>query len=233
MTEVEIIAEALAKHQHGASVPASLRAECDKHLACTCGEWVSSQCKTMTARDEHRLHQASVVAALPDIAIATIPKAMNVRWEPIPGFDRYMASERGEIFSIINDCILEPRIDQNGYEMVSLFSAGPQRNIRVHRLICKTFNGPPPKGRNHVRHLDGVKTHNTPDNLKWGNNSENVLDTVIHGNHFHARKTHCPQGHEYNAENTQLYNGKRTCRTCHAERDKARRLARKSAGGES
>jgi len=65
----EVIAEALAKHQHGASVPASLRAECDKHLACTCGEWVSSQCKTMTARDEHRLHQASVVAALPNIAI--------------------------------------------------------------------------------------------------------------------------------------------------------------------
>ena len=65
----EVIAEALAKHQHGASVPASLRAECDKHLACTCGEWVSSQCKTMTARDEHRLHQASAIAALPDIAI--------------------------------------------------------------------------------------------------------------------------------------------------------------------
>lgn len=69
----EVIAEALAKHQHGASVPASLRAECDKHLACTCGEWVSSQCKTMTARDEHRLHQASVIAALPDIAVVSLP----------------------------------------------------------------------------------------------------------------------------------------------------------------
>lgn len=75
----EVIAEALAKHQHGASVPASLRAECDKHLACTCGEWVSSQCKTMTARDEHRLHQASVIAALPDIAVVSLPEGEN-RW---------------------------------------------------------------------------------------------------------------------------------------------------------
>lgn len=68
---VGVLAEALAQHQHGASVPSSLRAECDKHLACTCG-WVSSRCKRMSARDEHREHVASVVAALPNIAIVPL-----------------------------------------------------------------------------------------------------------------------------------------------------------------
>lgn len=74
MTIEARIAEVLADHQHGASVPASLRVECDDHLACTCG-WVSERCKQMTAREEHRTHVAAVIAALPDIATPSISSA--------------------------------------------------------------------------------------------------------------------------------------------------------------
>ncbi len=33
-----------------------------------------------------------------------------------------------------------------------------------------------------------------------------------------ARKTHCPQGHEYNVKNTRLYEGRRYCRACDSVR---------------
>lgn len=33
-----------------------------------------------------------------------------------------------------------------------------------------------------------------------------------------ARKTHCPQGHEYTPENTYVHNGSRQCKTCRRER---------------
>jgi hypothetical protein len=34
------------------------------------------------------------------------------------------------------------------------------------------------------------------------------------GRHGNSRKTHCPSGHEYTAENTNLYQGRRYCRAC-------------------
>lgn len=35
--------------------------------------------------------------------------------------------------------------------------------------------------------------------------------------------THCPKGHEYNEENTAIYNGSRVCKTCARERARIRR----------
>jgi hypothetical protein len=43
--------------------------------------------------------------------------------------------------------------------------------------------------------------------------------------HPNKRKTHCPKGHPYDAENTAYHRGSRYCRTCHRKygRDWARR----------
>lgn len=41
------------------------------------------------------------------------------------------------------------------------------RSYRVHRLVCRTFNGEPPtSAHTMVNHKDGVKTNNTPTNLE-------------------------------------------------------------------
>lgn len=44
-----------------------------------------------------------------------------------------------------------------------------------------------------------------------------TLENTLRGRSFsvaNAAKTECPQGHEYNDENTILYNGRRYCRPC-------------------
>lgn len=61
-----------------------------------------------------------------------------------------------------------------------------------------------------------------PDHLFLGTHLENTQDAVskgrflgAHGNALiMAAKTHCPQGHEYNKENTMISGGKRYCKIC-------------------
>ena len=57
-----------------------------------------------------------------------------------------------------------------------------------------------------------------------GTAKENTQDAIVTGSFNsgqHQRvKTHCPRGHEYNEENTRIYNGRRFCRTCDRERKK-------------
>lgn len=43
-----------------------------------------------------------------------------------------------------------------------------------------------------------------------------------------ARKTHCPKGHEYTAENTWTWRNQRYCRTCSAESSRLQWIARKA-----
>ena len=77
-----------------------------------------------------------------------------------------------------------------------------------------------------VRHLDGDKENNRAENLAWGTDSENMIDQVRHGNHLHARKAHCPRGHELVMPNLVraiwVQRSNRSCLACSRARDMAR-----------
>lgn len=58
-----------------------------------------------------------------------------------------------------------------------------------------------------------------PDHLFAGTYSDNFQDALAKGRlvvigDFHAKKTHCPQGHPYEGRNLILYDGRRYCRAC-------------------
>jgi len=91
-------------------------------------------------------------------------------------------------------------------------------------LVATAFHGPCPDGQQ-CRHLNGDPADNRSDNLKWGTPSEQAHDKVRHGTHHQARKTHCPQGHQYDDQNTYYYQGERGCRSCRV--DAARRYRAK------
>ena len=88
------------------------------------------------------------------------------------------------------------------------------------------FAGPCPEGLV-VRHLDGnpennrwapgdeAETRAAGGNLIYGTDSENSFDTVEHGTHWQARKTHCKRGHKFTPENTYINaKGHRRCQPC-------------------
>src|SRR4030095_5422007 len=99
------------------------------------------------------------------------------------------------------------------------------RELRAHRIAYELFVGPIPSGFT-IDHLCRNKGCVNPTHLEPVSPRENVL----RGNTLPAeniKKRYCPQGHEYNRENTHLRaNNKRECRTCMRLR-RRRQLAQK------
>jgi hypothetical protein len=56
-----------------------------------------------------------------------------------------------------------------------------RRILTVHRIVCSTFNGNCPVGKNLALHRDGNSLNNNADNLYWGNSKDNSADALSHG----------------------------------------------------
>jgi len=120
--------------------------------------------------------------------------------------------------------ILLPRQHRSGYLHVTFNRSGYRTSHQVHVLVLTAFAGPRPDGMV-VRHLNGDRADNRLANLAWGTASENVHDTVRHGTHAFARRTHCPQGHvlaEPNLVACLAKRGYRDCLACNRGRTTAR-----------
>lgn len=161
-------------------------------------------------------------------------------WRPIPGYEgRYDVSDQGRIRSwLSHHGVPGPRIRQtrvrgggNPHPQITLRDADQNwRSWQVHALVLLAFVGPRPDGLE-IRHLDDNPEHNHLSNLAYGTRSENRHDRVRNGRDHNARKTHCPQGHEYTPDNIDYELGKysRHCRTCRNARNKAQGPRRRSA----
>lgn len=165
-----------------------------------------------------------------DLSDTIIPRSDQLeRWRAVPGYEgSYEVSNLGRVRSLsrITDRgrkwrgrIMTPAVmGSNGYLIVSLWREGKQRTALVHRLVLSAFVGPAPDGAE-GRHGLGGPADNRLSNLAWGSHSENQVDQVAHGTHANASKTHCPNNHPYDDENTYVYPGrsKRGCRACRRE----------------
>ena len=113
----------------------------------------------------------------------------NKTWHPIPFAPDYFVSDTGVVASIkpMRNFAKPPNTprslttqpDKDGYLKVVLRIDGVPKTMRVCRIVCWTFHGPPPKGQM-VRHLDGSKNNDTPDNLAWGTPKDNSQDMLTH-----------------------------------------------------
>lgn len=48
------------------------------------------------------------------------------------------------------------------------------KNYKVSRMVCEAFHGPAPEGKRYVLHDDEDSRNNTPENVKWGTQKENL-----------------------------------------------------------
>lgn len=136
-------------------------------------------------------------------------------FKAIPDFPEYEVSDHGRVRRC-GGRVLRGYTDDGGYRSVYLQG----RSLAVHRLVLTAFVGPCPPGME-TRHLSGDPGDNRLVNLRWGTPAENNLDTVRHGRHEKANRTHCPRGHELaggNLVEAQRRRGRRSCLAC----DKAR-----------
>ena len=116
-------------------------------------------------------------------------------WKPLPGYEgSYEVSSHGRVRSLDRLCrgkdgrnelhrgkVLKPWVQKRGgYLAVSIRDGTATKRRTVHTLVAETFFGPRPKGMD-VMHLDGNRSNNALENLKYGTRKENLNQTYEYG----------------------------------------------------
>lgn len=153
-------------------------------------------------------------------------------WRPVIGYENaYAVSRTGAVMRTGGGSgshpgrILNQRLGNAGYLMVSLYLNGHRRMMNVHTLVAAAFVGPRPIGMD-VNHKDGDKRNNHASNLEYMSRADNMrhardIGLIGQRTATYVPRSHCLRGHEFTPENTHVEsNGARRCRVC--ERVKCR-----------
>ena len=82
------------------------------------------------------------------------------------GYDGYMVSNLGRVFSKKTDQFLKQTPNAKGYYRVELCVEGKAKNVAVHRLVAETFLSNP-NNLPIINHKDENKQNNCVENLEW------------------------------------------------------------------
>lgn len=110
------------------------------------------------------------------------------RWAEVAGYPGYRVSTLGRVQSsrkrgpgdVLSDRLrlIKPRPTPSGHLIIDLHRGDAAVGVAVHRLVLIAFVGTPEEGQC-ARHLNGVKTDNRLDNLRWGTGKEVAADAMF------------------------------------------------------
>ncbi|MBA7543629.1 hypothetical protein ES705_35964 [subsurface metagenome] len=103
----------------------------------------------------------------------------------IEGFEDYLISSSGKVYSLITNKYLKPRVGYHGYYQVGLYKSGKQYFKFISRLVAGAFI-PNPDNKLQAHHIDGNKLNNDVSNLEWVTCSKNLLHAFADGLSKHS-----------------------------------------------
>lgn len=107
---------------------------------------------------------------------------MDERWKPIYYAPGYWVSNKARVYSAISESFIYGSPLRSGHIGVSLQINGKRVHKYLHRLVAEAFV-PNPNNCPEVRHLDDDPSNNEVWNLEWGDQYDNVQDSIRNG-HF-------------------------------------------------
>lgn len=94
-------------------------------------------------------------------------------WRTIKGFNnRYLVSEKGEVFDTIRNKNVVQSYTVDGYKKLNLRLNNKYYCRKVHRLVAESFI-PNPQQKEQVNHKNEIKDDNNVYNLEWTTPKEN------------------------------------------------------------
>jgi hypothetical protein len=94
------------------------------------------------------------------------------QWAAIDGYKNYQVSWWGRVRNSKTARILRGRVCSHGYMSVNLSKKGKVTTHTIHKLVAQEWVSNPGKKRC-VDHVDGCKTNNHYENLRWATYAEN------------------------------------------------------------
>ena len=105
----------------------------------------------------------------------------ETKWKTIDEFDNYEVCNLGFVRNRNSRKIKKQCTHENGYFYVQLWKNGKKYNKSVHRLVAKAFIENP-NNLKEVDHVDGNKSNNQSENLRWATRSQNIANTNMPAN---------------------------------------------------
>lgn len=87
----------------------------------------------------------------------------------VPGFVYYRCTEDGDIISSarVNEIVLKPKEDKDGYLEVTLYRDKSPNFFKVHQVVAITWHGDKRSDGYCVNHKNGNRKDNHKNNLEW------------------------------------------------------------------
>lgn len=89
----------------------------------------------------------------------------------IVGFEDYLITDTGQVYSLKTMKYLKLRLDRYGYYKVTLYKNGSPKYVTLHRLLAQAFI-PNPENKSTVDHIDRNPSNNQLENLRWATYAE-------------------------------------------------------------
>ena len=103
------------------------------------------------------------------------------QWASINLYKTYQVSWWGRVRNAKTGRILKSSLSSSGYPKVELSKKGVSKTHNIHQLVAREW-APNPEGKKCVDHIDGSKTNNHYENLRWASHSENSRNQKIQTN---------------------------------------------------
>jgi len=97
----------------------------------------------------------------------------------------YKINKKGDVYGVKHKNIKIPTLDNHGYFIINLYKNKKEKKYKIHRLIALHFIPNDDITKTQVDHINGIKTDNNLNNLRWVTQENNLRNQISKTNYIY------------------------------------------------